>query len=494
MRYHDHPLSPPSPRPDFSDMSRHLVVGLTNRTEATRAAVQEILEHHDLTPRVWIEGTVAGKPTDLLELSATPPPELFDELRADPSVRFAERNGTLRSLVAPPPDDPQYDYQWELDRVAAEAAWERATEVPNPSPVVVAIVDSGIQARPNGGQWVTHPDLVNTLALGVDLSQEQDEDGHGTLLAGTVAAVTNNMKGVASLVWPVSGLIKLRPIKFFGPLTPLTSYGAAAAISEAVAAGAHIINLSWDVGMPFAVLRDALDDALANDRLVVVAAGNDGTDNDVLPTWPASYALANMISVMASNRHDDKPGFSNYGDVSVDLAAPGVNLLSTHFYLATPAYREYSGTSAACALVTSAAALLLSLNHGLKPAEVKAHLKASVDHFPWLSCASGGRLNVDRAVRGPVQLTKPRAGDVWKTGDVEDVTWTQSYLTPACPNVKVLLSQNNGPFNQIGTSVTSDGKCMVVVPNQPSPKARVRVVSDLAPSMYAESGEFKIKP
>jgi subtilisin family serine protease len=481
----------PQPQPSFSDMSRHLVVGFTSRTDAARAAVEAILEHHHLTSVVWVEGVVAGQPTDLLELSATPPPELFDELRAESSVRFTERNGTLRSLVVPPPDDPDYRYQWAMDRVAAEPAWERASTIPNPSPVRVAIVDSGIQARQNGAQWVTHPDLVGMLDAGVNLSQEQDEDGHGTLLAGTVAAVTDNAKGVASLVWPVAGSIKLLPIKFFSPAVPLTSFGAAEAISQAVTAGAQIINLSWDVGMPFAVLREALDEALAKDRLVVVAAGNDGTDNDVLPTWPASYNLANMVSVMASNRYDDKPGFSNYGG-SVDLAAPGVDILSTHYYLATPAYREYSGTSAACALVTSAAALLLSLNPGLKPAEIKAHLRASVDHFPWLSNASHGRLNVNSAVRGPIQLMKPRPGDVWVKSTTADVTWTQSYSTPACPSVRVLLSRNGGPFTQIGTSVTSDGKCTVAVPNQATLNARVRVVSDLAPSMYAESGVFQI--
>jgi subtilisin family serine protease len=275
--------------------------------------------------------------------------------------------------------------------------------------------------------------------------------------------------------------------------TPLTSYGGGVAIGLAVAAGAHIINLSWDVGMPQAVLRDGLDDALRNDRLVVVAAGNDGTDNETLPTWPASYALPNMVCVMASDRHDDKPGFANYGHTTVDLAAPGVDILSTHFYLATPAYREYSGSSAACALTTSAAALLLSLNPNLKPAEIKTHLKASVDRFPWLPCASEGRLNINKAVRGPVELVKPHAGDQWVKSATADVTWTQNYSTPACLNVKVLLSTDDwATSTQLGVSVTSDGKCTVAVPNLSTHKARVRVVSDLAPSMYDESGEFQI--
>jgi subtilisin family serine protease len=480
-------------KPSWRNLSRHLVLGLTDREPRTTQAIEKILKEYELTAKTLHIGSIGGKPVDLLELSAPPPSDLFVRLRAELGVRYTERNAAMRRLVLSP-DDPRYPTQWALDRVAAEAAWERARAISASSPVVVAIVDSGIQAVQDAASlWVTHPDLAGTLAPGVDLSQEQDEDGHGTLLAGTVAAVSNNARGVASLVWPVADKVRLLPIKFFDVATPLTSYGGAIAIGQAVARGANIINLSWDVGVPMAVLRDALDDTLANNRLVVVAAGNDGTDNDVWPTWPASYALANMICVMASNHHDDKPGFANYGRTTVDLAAPGVDILSTHFYLATPAYREYSGSSAACALTTSAAALLMSLNPALRPAEIKAHLQASVDHFPWLACASRGRLNANNAVRGPVQLVKPHAGDLWVKNTTVDVTWTQSYSTPACLNVRVLLSlQNNGPFTQIGTSVTSDGKCTVAVPNHATTHARVRVVSDLAPSMYAESGKFQI--
>src|SRR5205085_5254328 len=99
--------------------------------------------------------------------------------------------------------------------------------------------------------------------------------------------------------------------------------------------GAAVINASWHVGMESQVMFDAIDYAAQNDGVVVAAAGNEGTNNDQLPVWPASYTLPNVISVMASNRHDDKPSFSNYGQ-TVHLAAPGSGILSTHHYWLAP--------------------------------------------------------------------------------------------------------------------------------------------------------------
>jgi subtilisin family serine protease len=110
----------------------------------------------------------------------------------------------------------------------------------------------------------------------------------------------------------------------------------------------------------------------------VAAAGNEGTDNDVLPTYPASWALPNVVSVMATNHHDDRPGFSNYGRNTVHIAAPGVGVLSTHYYLGAERWRNYSGTSAAAAQVTAAAALSSALKTGWPRF---AHLMASVDPF-----------------------------------------------------------------------------------------------------------------
>src|SRR5205814_9913474 len=104
--------------------------------------------------------------------------------------------------------------------------------------------------------------------------------------------------------------------------------------------------------------------------LVVAAAGNQGSDNTQIPLIPADYALSNMISVMATDRSDGKPGFSNYGN-NVDIAAPGVNILSTGLYFRTPAYREYTGTSPAAAQVSAAAAMLLAIDSTWSPSQIR---------------------------------------------------------------------------------------------------------------------------
>jgi subtilisin family serine protease len=97
---------------------------------------------------------------------------------------------------------------------------------------------------------------------------------------------------------------------------------------------------------------------------------------------------------------DDKPGFSNYGPGSVHLAAPGVGILSTHYFLRTPAYRRYTGTSPAAAHVSGAAAIIRALRPGWSAAQVRNHLVATVDRSRYLRCISGGRLNLERAICG----------------------------------------------------------------------------------------------
>jgi subtilisin family serine protease len=483
------------PRPNPMAIARQVVVGVPDHDAVTRQKLRARLAAQGVEIVVYVPGTAGGKPTALLELASPPPPEPFEALREDGFLRFWERNAVLHAAAVP--DDPGYAEQWALPRVSGPGAWARAFGM-TPSNVLVAIVDSGIQwAKDGASVWQPHPDLAASMAAGGPPPEEvQDLDGHGTFLAGTVAAVSNNALGIAALAWPAGAAIKILALRFFDLGLPLTAFGAAAAIDQAVALNADIINVSWDVGMPSTPLRDALDLTLQQGRLVVVAAGNDGTDNDLLPTWPASYGFANMISVMASTRRDDKASFSNYGLTSVDLAAPGVGILSTHFYLTTPAYRTYSGTSAACAFVTSAAALLKALNPGLTPPEIKAHLRASVDRFPDdLKCVARGRLNLESAISGPLQIAEPAANVSWNIGTNRDVTWTSAYATAACPTVGVFLSRNGGPFDvPLGGSLAADGVCTVLVPGPAVANARIRVVSDLAPSLFTESPVFKIIP
>lgn len=260
---------------------------------------------------------------------------------------------------------------------------------------MVAVIDSGIAQH--------HPDLMGRVhpasrrIIGsVSDNRIEDEDGHGTFLAGTIAAITDNAIGMASATRPIT--VQLLVVKFYDPWNPLDAASAAKAIAWAVCKGARVINASWHVGMPSNFLLANILHAQVKDVLFVAAAGNEGTNNDVLPIYPASWSLSNVVSVMASNHHDDRPSFSNYGLNTVHIAAPGVRVLSTHYYLDSERWRTYSGTSAAAAQVTAAAALIRAFKTGWTAAQVRAHLMASVDPFRFLDCIARGRLSLRRAI------------------------------------------------------------------------------------------------
>jgi subtilisin family serine protease len=169
---------------------------------------------------------------------------------------------------------------------------------------------------------------------------------------------------------------------------------------------ARVINLSWAVGIDKQrAIHDAIDNA--PNVLFVVAAGNSGADNDKYPTVPADYGrhLSNVITVMATDDFDDKPGFSNYGDTTVHIAAPGMRVISTHSYLSAAAqpgnlvsYQRYDGTSPAAAYVAGAAALLKSQDPSLLPRDIRDVLIATADHRSDLRCVARGRLNVKEAL------------------------------------------------------------------------------------------------
>ena len=286
-------------------------------------------------------------------------------------------------------------------------------------------------------------------------------------------------------------------IKFTDVTHPPNAWTGALAIITAALAGAEIINAAWGVGIPYVALKNAIAFAGAWKQgvLVVAAAGNDGLDNDMLPTYPASYsALSNLISVMASDRYDDKPGFSNYGATKVHLAAPGVGVLSTDTYLGVERWRTFSGTSARCACVSNAAALIKAMNPTWRPAQIRDHLVASVEPSRWLKCVARGRLSLERAVLGPFVITSPIAGDVWAINGNPTVTWTNRYPT-GVPTTTVTLeiSKNGGPYMVLEAGKPNIGASPVVAPNTAVVAARLRLRSDQAPNFYAESSVFKVQ-
>jgi thermitase len=185
-------------------------------------------------------------------------------------------------------------------------------------------------------------------------------------------------------------------LKFMGPGGGYTS-DAVEALNYAVANGAKISNNSWGAGGSSLTLQQAISRADTAGHLFVAAAGNNGSNNDTTPSYPASYNNPNIISVSATDDRDTLASFSNFGATTVDLAAPGVNILST---LPDNRYASYSGTSMATPYVTGVAALVKSNSPTLDDAQIKDRILQSANRKANLQGTSvtGGRLNAPGAL------------------------------------------------------------------------------------------------
>lgn len=304
--------------------------------------------------------------------------------------------------------DPLLGRLWSFEKVDAYAAWKN---VIGSDEVVVANIDTGVDYN--------HEDLINNIwrnpgevpndgrdndrngfvddVLGWDFvnndNRPWDDNGHGTHTAGTTGATGGNGRGISG----ISQRVRLIPLKFLSRSGSGTTENAIRAINYAVDAGAHILSNSWGGENYSLALEEAITEAGAQNILFVAAAGNDSTDNDSVPMYPASYRLPNVISVAASDSTDRLAEFSNYGVSTVDIAAPGDVIFST-----VPSDRYYvmSGTSMACPLVAGAAALLKAYKRSLNPIQMKNLLLLSVDKGAAFEdkIISGGRLNVSKAL------------------------------------------------------------------------------------------------
>ncbi|HEY3189213.1 MAG TPA: S8 family peptidase [Solirubrobacteraceae bacterium] len=347
-------------------------------------------------------------------------------------VLYAEPNAPRRAYRAP--DDPLYRFQWALENTGQSVngqtgspdadidgpdAWDTTTGAAD---VAVAVVDTGLD--------LDHPDIAPNLwvdraeapgnAIDDDANgfvddvhgwdfvahdaQPLDENGHGTHVAGTIAARGNDGWGVSGVAWR-AGLLPLRALGADGTgrvADVLSAY------AYAVAAGARIVNASLGGSTPSRAERDLI--GAATTTLFVVAAGNEGADNDASPSYPCDYDLPNVVCVAASDRDDRLAAFSNFGRTSVDLAAPGVDIASSW-----PGERHalLSGTSMAAPHVAGAAALALSVKTDLTPRALGELLRSTADRSASLSgrVSSGGRLNVERLLAAvkPADAVAPPA-------------------------------------------------------------------------------------
>jgi len=321
-------------------------------------------------------------------------------LQADPAIAFAEPNWIAQAAVAPVgeastpvlPSDPLFRAnQWGMQRIGAPRAWA----ISQGSTIRVAVIDSGID--------IDHPEFAGRVLPGKNYvtpsAAPQDDSGHGTHVAGIIAAALNNGVGVAGLA--PQALID--PRKVLNSRNAGTVANIAQAIRDAADDGARIINLSVTTSENSSVLEAAVTYALGKGVLLVGAAGNTAP-NPVW--WPAAYP--GVLAVAAVDRSDQRTYYSHTG--AVDLAAPG-GLSSQLVYSTWPTgikcssavtagYCTAFGTSMSAAFVSGAAALVWSTRPDLSLVQIKNLLLESTR--PTGSPATdvgAGRLDVQAAVR-----------------------------------------------------------------------------------------------
>jgi subtilisin family serine protease len=359
-------------------------------------------------------------------------------LRRVSGVEYVERADATRRLAFVP-NDPLAVRQWHLDSVHAFDFWPELPALAGPR---IAVIDSGIDgAHPEfAGKIAAHRSFVGGSAL-------TDTQGHGTLVAGLIAAQTNNGVGIAGMAFGSQLLVA----KVVRGNRSVSLEAEAEAIRWAVDNGARVINLSLgglrdprnadrDTFSPLEA--DAIKYAYARGVVVVAAAGN--ADQAPTTPWPyASYpaALPHVLGVGALTKEGNVPPFSNRDPVFVDIAAPGQELTSTfprnltalrpscveqgYTPCASDDFRRVEGTSFAAPQVSAAAALMLSMRPNLRPDQVTSLLTRTADDQSSATgcprCPGGrdpltgwGRLHAARAISG---TPAPPAPDRFETND-----------------------------------------------------------------------------
>lgn len=329
-------------------------------------------------------------------------------------VEYAEPNFIYESSGTP----SDYDAQvlWGLGKIEAPGAWAATEGSPD---VIVAVIDSGVD--------VYHPDLVNNIWRNTgEIANGQDDDGngypddlhgwdfanrdanpedeneHGTHVAGTIGAVGGN----GGLVG-VSPRVKIMALKTLSPYGGST-VAAIQAIDYARQNGAKVINASWGSYGYSNALREAISRAGQAGILFVAASGNGdqygrGMDADRSPMFPASYDLPNILSVAATDQADRLASFSNYGGNVVHLAAPGEGIAST---MPGQQYAYLDGTSMAAPHVAGVAALLIALQPEITVNQLRSILLENTDRISSLSgkVSTSGRLNAKKAAMAAVAI------------------------------------------------------------------------------------------
>lgn len=293
------------------------------------------------------------------------------KLKQDPNIEAVQPN-YLYFASNTTPNDPDFGTQWGLSNQgqtvlplsAADstdptnnppagpvngkdmnliAAWDHITDC---SSVIVAVVDTGIKYDHQdlaANMWDQSASIVphhgqNMITGAANPNDPMDDNGHGTHVSGTIGAVGNNGIGTTGVCWKA----QLMAVKVLDANGSGTTVDVANGILWAVNHGAKVINMSLGAPTADATLSAAITTAQNKGAIVVVAAGNNGTDNDTTPTYPCNYTQNNKVCVAALDQDYALASFSNYGASSVDVGAPGVNISSTWPYTVNTINDDFS--------------------------------------------------------------------------------------------------------------------------------------------------------
>ena len=362
------------------------------------------------------------------------------------SIDYAEPNHLVRPMRTP--NDPRFINfnQWHLynnsqiDKdIKAPRAWDRRTSAAygTTNKVIVAVIDTGVRHTHEDLQanmWINPGEiagdgidndgngLIDDIYGGDYFSNDgnpMDEGSHGTHCAGLIGAVGNNGLGITGVAWTGVQIMALRFIGYSAAAGKETGSVADAikCIDYAIAKGARVINASYGSQASNSSESSAILRANIAGIMFVAAAGNDGTNNDTNPFYPANYNRSNIISVGATDRNDSRATFSstqssNYGADSVDLMAPGVEMWSTTTG-SNSSYSQGQGTSFAAPIVSGAIALLIAEYPNDSVSTLRGRIVSTnaVDVIPALSglCRTGGRLNLAKLLPSADPSTLPLA-------------------------------------------------------------------------------------
>ena len=327
------------------------------REMATRADIHKVRSHYKAAP--------AARRMTALEKTRyyrVPVPAgvtlaaFLSELRKDASVQSADVNPIVRSQSVPG-GDPLLKQQWALDAVHAREAWNVTQGAPS---VAIAIIDSGVDAN--------HPDLKANLVPGYDFIRDnvhpKDDLGHGTQVAGIVAAANGNGIGISG----GAPRCRIMPLRVLDANGEGTVADLAEAIIYAADGGARVLNLALGTYAASDTLREAVEYAAARNCVVVAAGGNNGTSE---PCYPAAYPSTIAVAAVDRSR---RPCFTSNHAAYIDVSAPGGGVLTT---ARDGKYENLSETSAAAAHVSALAGLLVSLRPNRSYESIQAAIRAT---------------------------------------------------------------------------------------------------------------------